>query len=86
MLRDLRIRNSNRPTKIPFGYQAYIYCWYGPDDVQYRVIIASDKLHADQLLRDWCFENGLETSFWRSVDVVDWMLAANGYDEHEVLL
>ena len=87
MLHDLRIRDSNRPTKIPYGYNAYIYGWYGPDNIEYKVIIACDRMHADQLLKDWCYREGLDNAFFRSVDFdLDWMLAGQDSDFADILL
>lgn len=86
MLQDLRIRDSNRPTKVPFGYHAYLYCWYGPDDIQYKVILAADKIHADQLLSDWCYREGLDNVFFRSLGEFDWMLAGQDSDFCDILL
>ena len=84
-MRDVRIRNSNRPTKIPASYHAFIYAWYGVDSLEYEVIIAADKVHADQLLRDLCLENGLSSAFFRFVSEVDFKICANGTDEYDIL-
>ena len=86
MLQDVRIRDSNRSTKIPATYQAFIYGWYGVDSIDYKVIIAPDRMHADQLLRDWAFREGLDNAFFRFIDVVDWMLCGNETDMNDILL
>lgn len=84
-MQDVRIRSSNRPTKVPSSYRAYIYCWYGVDSADYKVIIASDKPHADQLLRDFCYQQGLDNTFWRFVSDDDFMICGNDTDMCDIL-
>lgn len=85
MLWDLRIRDSNRPTKVPASYHAFVYTWYGVDSFDIKVIIAPDRMHADQYLRDWAFRQGLDNAFFRFYGEDDFDLAGNDTDLSEIL-
>lgn len=70
MYRDLRIRNSNRPTPVPFNYKAYVFRVETVDSYELKVILAPSFIIACQRIRDWEYENDL-TLFWRFVQEDD---------------
>lgn len=87
MLQDLRIRNSNRPTKIPASYRAFVFGYPtcdGATDVE--VIIAPDRLHAEQRLKDFCYEQGLEDIFFYFVGESNFQVVAKDFDYSDILL
>lgn len=65
MYRDLRIRNSNRPTPIPPTYKSYTFMWrgIGCGDTVYKTIIAPSRIVAMQRIKDFSYENDLD-AFW----------------------
>lgn len=63
MYKDLRIRNSNRPTPVPRSFKAYIFYCNCLDSVEYKVILAPSFIIAYQRLKDFCIENDLDF-FW----------------------
>ena len=64
MYKDLRVRNSYRPTPVPHSYNAFIFAYHNPDgSLEYKVILAPSKITAWQRIRDWSAENDVDF-FW----------------------
>lgn len=75
MYRDLRIRNSNRPTPVPRTYKAYVFRYNALDRYEYKVILAPSYIVAYQRLKDFVYEQGLENLFWQNVCEDDFEVA-----------
>lgn len=86
MLLDIRIRSSNRPTKIPASYRAFVYRYGSFSDVpgEICVIVAPDRMHAEQRLKDFCYEQGLDLFFIYLGDD-DFQVVGNGSEVHEII-
>lgn len=63
MYKDLRIRNSYRPTPVPHTYKAYVFRCFLVDTVEYKVILAPSLIVATQRIKDFCAENDLDNFF-----------------------
>lgn len=63
MYKDLRIRNSNRPTPVPRTYKAYVFSTQCADRVEYKVILAPSLIIAWQRIKEFQIENDLDL-FW----------------------
>lgn len=64
MYKNLRIKNSYRPTPVPWSFKAYIFGYHNPDgSIVYKVILAPSKIIAWQRIRDWSSENDVDF-FW----------------------
>lgn len=74
MYKDLRIRNSNRPTPVPRTYKAYIFRWHGFDVPVYKVIVAPSLVIAFQRIKDFSIENDID-AFWQFVSEDDFEVA-----------
>lgn len=74
MFKDLRIRNSNRPTPIPPSYKAYVFRVETVDSFELKVIIAPSYIIACQRMKDWSIENDISL-FWRFVQEDDFEVA-----------
>lgn len=85
-MNDVRIRTSNRPTKVPASYKAYIFQFASVDADIFKVVIASDLPHAHQFVCDWCREQGIQNSFFRFRGEDDFAVVANDVDYCEILL
>ena len=66
MYRDLRIRNSNKPTAVPRDYRAFVFSAPALDTVVYKVILAPSFVIAYQRLKEFSLEQGLDL-FWSPV-------------------
>lgn len=74
MYKDLRIRNSNRPTPVPRTYKAYTFRWQGVDCPVYKTILAPSLIVAMQRVKDFSTENDLD-AFWQFVFEDDFEVA-----------
>ena len=75
MYRDLRIRNSNRPTPVPRTYRAYIFSTSAIDNLVYKVIVAPSYIVACQRLKDYQYETDTMSFFWSFVGEDDFEVA-----------
>lgn len=60
MYKDLRIRNSNRPTPVPRTYKAYVFASSCADFAVYKVIVAPSLIIAWQRIKDYSTENDID--------------------------
>ena len=74
MYKDLRIRNSNRPTPIPPTYKAYVFRVETVDSYELKVIVAPSFIVACQRIKDWEIENDISL-FWRFIQEDDFEVA-----------
>lgn len=63
MYKDLRIRNSNRPTPVPRSYKAYIFAFSCFDKVVHKVVLAPSLIIAHQRVKDFCAEYDVDAFF-----------------------
>lgn len=63
MYKDLRIRNSYRPTPVPHTYKAYVFRYFTVDTIEYKVILAPSFIIAQQRIKDFCVENDVDNFF-----------------------
>ena len=66
MYRDLRVRNSCRPTPVPRNHQAFVFSAPMLDRVVYKVITAPSFVIAAQRIKDFNNDQGLDL-FWTLV-------------------
>ena len=64
---NVRIRKSNRPTKVPYNYKAFLFRATVVDGVVYKMVIAEDFMHASCFMSNFNREQGLDL-FWTFVD------------------
>ena len=74
MYKDLRVRNSVRPTPVPRNHKAYIFRWNGVDVPIYKVILAPSLVIAMQRIKDFSTENDID-AFWVFVSEDDFEVA-----------
>ena len=78
---DVRNRTSNSPVKIPCKYQAFLFQFSTVDFYDYRVVIASDFIHASQYMKDWCMREQVDL-FYRYCGEIDYEVAGIANDEY----
>lgn len=66
MYDDLRVRNSSRPTPVPYKHRAFIFRYNTLGSPVYKVILAPTLLIANQRIKDFTSENDLDF-FWEFV-------------------
>lgn len=82
---DIRIRNSNRCTKVPPSYKAFVFIATSLDSLFYRVVIAEDEMHAYSYIRRWNIEQGLDL-FWRLAETdSDFAIVGSSPDYSDIL-
>lgn len=79
MYKDRRVRQSSRPTPVPFFYKAYIFVWYGVDVPIYKVILAPNLIIAHQRIKDFSIENDID-AFWQFVQEDDFEVVYTDYE------
>lgn len=87
MLSDVRIRSSNRSTKVPASYRAFVYRYGSFSDCigTITVIIAPDRMHAEQRLKDFCYEQGIDL-FFTYIGEDDFQVCGLDSDYTDILL
>lgn len=74
MYRDLRVRNSNRPTPVPRSYHAFTFMWGHGIAPVYKTIVAPSYIIAEQRIRDFSRENDIDV-FWQFICEDDFEVA-----------
>lgn len=81
MLVDVRNRRSSTPVKVPVKYNAYIYGYNPLDGMNYKVVLAPDKVTADQYVCDWCYQHDFPVYSFRFIETVDYEVV--GYQDDD---